>query len=180
MNREAFDHVIRAAGAILGENDIIVIGSQAVLGSVERVPITAERSIEVDVLPVDGDEAKADLIDGSIGEASMFQEAFGVYAQGVGPATATLPSGWRDRLVPYRSLATNGVTALCLEIHDLAVSKLVAGRDKDADFVSELFGAALLDLDVVLDRLTATDVNAEARDTARARAERWHQSAVSR
>ena len=27
MNREAFDHAIRASGAILGENELLVIGS---------------------------------------------------------------------------------------------------------------------------------------------------------
>lgn len=42
----------------------------------------------------------------------MFQESFGAYAQGVGPATAVLADGWRDRLVAYKTAATGGVTAL--------------------------------------------------------------------
>lgn len=36
-----------------------------------------------------------------IGEASPFHDEFGVYGQGVTLETATLPDGWRDRLVPF-------------------------------------------------------------------------------
>ena len=44
-----------------------------------------------------------------------------------------LPEGWRARLVRFESPATNGVTAWCLETHDLWLSKAVAGRDKDRE-----------------------------------------------
>lgn len=158
MRRDGFDHVIRAAGAVLGEDRVIVIGSQALLASVDDVPPAAVRSIEVDVLPFDGDVAKADLLDGSIGEASMFQEAFGVYAQGVGSDTAVLPAGWRDRLVPYRRDATGGVTALCLDPLDLLVSKLVAGRSKDHEFAEEVLRAGIVDLDDLLERFEGLDL----------------------
>ena len=67
----------------------------------------------------DADGLKADLIDGSIGEASMFHATFGYYAQGVSESTAVLPEGWRDRLVRFETPATNGAVAWCLEVHDL-------------------------------------------------------------
>lgn len=51
---------------------------------------------------------------------------------------AVLPSGWRERLIPVRNENTGGGTGLCLEIHDLAVSKLIAGREKNYDFVGGL------------------------------------------
>ena len=116
MNRAQFEHAIRAAGAILGESEVLVIGSQAIHASLGDLPLPeAERSIEVDVSSLeDEDGRKADLIDGSIGELSMFQDTFGYYAQGVTPGSAVLPSGWRERLVPYCTPATKGVTALCL------------------------------------------------------------------
>ena len=124
MNREAFDHAIRAAGSVLGENEILVIGSQALHASVAgNLPPEAERSMEADVAAFDDpDDRKADLIDGSIGEASMFHQSFGYYAQGVSQSTAVLPVGWRERLVRYESPATNGVVAWCLEVHDLWLS----------------------------------------------------------
>ena len=125
MNRKQFDHTIRAAGAILATDQVLVIGSQAIHGSTDIEIPEAERSIEADISALkDEDGTKADLIDGSIGELSIFQETFGYYAQGVTPDTAVLPAGWRNRLVTYESASTNGVKALCLEIHDLWISKV--------------------------------------------------------
>jgi len=47
VNREAFDHAVRAAGAILGENELLVIGSQALHASISTdLPPEAARSEE--------------------------------------------------------------------------------------------------------------------------------------
>jgi len=137
MTRDAFEHAIRAAGAVLGSAEVLVIGSQALHASVERrLPQEALRSVEVDVAALTGDPdgRLADLIDGSIGEASMFHATFGYYAQGVVSSTAVLPAGWRKRLVRYEAPGTAGVVAWCLEPHDLWVSKAIAGRPKDLEF----------------------------------------------
>ena len=69
MNRVQFEHAIRAAAAIVGEREVIVIGSQAVHAWIEEeIPPEAMRSVEADIaLLDDADGAKADLIDGSIG-----------------------------------------------------------------------------------------------------------------
>jgi hypothetical protein len=48
-------------------------------------------STEADVIPIDNDEKKSDLIDGSIGEDSYFHQSFGHYAQGVSLETAKAP-----------------------------------------------------------------------------------------
>jgi len=56
----------------------------------------------------------------------------------VDETTATLPTGWIERLVPIKNENTGGATGWCLEVHDLAVAKLVAGREKDVDFVRVL------------------------------------------
>ena len=154
MNREQFDHAIRAAGAILGANEVLVIGSQAIHGLVDIEIPEAERSIGVDVSAMnDDDGSMADLIDGSIGELSVFQETFGYYAQGVTPDTAILPSGWRRRLVSYESPSTNGVTAFCLEIHDLWISKAIANRTKDREFCRALLERKLVDTKTLRARL---------------------------
>ena len=79
--------------------------------------------------------------------------AFGYYARGVTPGTAVLPSGWRRRLVSYESPATSGVRALCLDIHDLWVSKAVANREKDRAFCRALLERDLVDRDILKRRL---------------------------
>lgn len=95
MNREEFDHAVRDAGAILGENELLVFDSQALHASVPgAVPPEAARSIEADIAALnDPDEQKSDLIDGTIGEVSMFHRTFGYYAQGITRCTAILPRG---------------------------------------------------------------------------------------
>lgn len=155
MNREQFDHAIRAASAVLGVDELIVIGSQAVHGSLASgLPDEAQRSMEVDIVPPDDpDGRRADVIDASIGEASMFHETFGYYSQGVSEQTAILPDGWRDRLVRYESPAATGVVAWCLELHDLWLAKAVANREKDREFCRALLQRNLVDRTILEERI---------------------------
>ena len=154
MNKEQFEHTVHAAGAILGDNEVLVIGSQAIHASIDFELTEAERSIEVDISRLDDEDGTwADLIDGSIGELSVFQDTFGYYAQGVTPHTATLPSGWRKRLIPYSTSGTNGVTARCLEPHDLWISKAIAGRSKDREFCTALIDRNLVEAKTLRRRL---------------------------
>ena len=95
------------------------------------------QSMEADVYPRNHPE-RADEIDGAMGELSEFHEAFGYYAQGVSPQTAVLPAGWERRLIRLTSTNTEGATGLCIDVHDLALSKYAAGREKDIEFNREL------------------------------------------
>ncbi len=155
MNREYFEHTVRAAGAILGENEILVIGSQALHASVlGAVPPEAARSMKTDFVALhDPNEQKADLIDGTIGEASMFHTTFGYYAHGVTRSTAVLPRGWQDRLIRYQTPNTNRMVAWCLEIHDLWISKALAYRPKDIDFCTALIVGDLVNVETLVSRL---------------------------
>lgn len=155
MQRSELEHVIRASGEIAGDTEIVIIGSQAILGQFPDAPGTLLVSMEADVYPLNRPE-ESDKVDGAIGEASPFHELHGYYAQGVGPETATLPDGWRARLVPINNANTNGVTGLCLEVHDLAISKLVAGRPKDLEFVEVLSRCELIDHRIMIERLSET------------------------
>ena len=98
------------------------------------------------------DALKADLIDGSIGEASLFHETFGIYAEGVSETTAVLPDGWRDRLVRYETPQTGGVVAWCLDLHDLWLAKAVAGRPRDLEFCGAFVDDGQVDPDVLRER----------------------------
>jgi len=162
MKRSELEHLIRAAGAIANDREIVVVGSQAILGQFPNAPSPLVMSAEADLFPLHHPEL-ADLIDGSIGEGSSFHELFGYYAQGVGERTAVLPSGWRDRLIRIENPNTEGVTGLCLEVHDLAISKHVASREKDLEFTRELARHGMTDSKVLLKRLKETDVPKELR-----------------
>ncbi len=171
MKRSDLEHVIRAAGAIADDREIVVIGSQSVLGSFPEASGLLVRSIEADVYPRNHPE-RTDLVDGAIGEGSAFHELFGYYAQGVDAQAATLPAGWRDRLIPVNNANTNGITGLCLEIHDLAISKYVAGREKDREFTRELAKRRLTSAPTLLKRLERTGLSKELHAVVKARIKR--------
>lgn len=158
MNRAQLEHIIRASATIADDDEIVVIGSQAVLGAFPQAPVELLVSVEADVYPKNRPD-RADLIDGSIGEGSPFHETFGYYAQGVAPETATLPDGWEARLVPVRGPGTRGATGLCLEPHDLVISKLVAGREKDLDFARIAATTGLITEPTLIERLAATPMS---------------------
>lgn len=171
MKRSELEHIIRAAGSIANDSEIVVIGSQSVLGQFPDAPASLLVSAEADVFPMHNPRL-SDLIDGSIGEGSPFHEMYGYYAQGVDDKTATLPRGWRDRLVRISNPNTVGVTGLCLEVHDLAISKYVAGRDKDREFTKELASHGMTQRATLMARERETDLPAELRKIVKARIER--------
>lgn len=157
MKRSELEHLIRAAGAIAGDDQIVVIGSQSVLGQFPDAPVLLRASMEADLYPRNFPD-RADLIDGAIGEGSSFHQQFGYYAQGVGLDTAILPPGWETRLVEVRNDNTRGVRGLCLEVHDLAISKYAAGRPKDRDFTRELARHAYTKRVVLESRVASMDM----------------------
>jgi hypothetical protein len=171
MKRSELEHLLRAAGAITNDPEIVVIGSQAILGQFPNAPSPLLRSAEADLFPLHRPEL-ADLIDGSIGEGSSFHELFGYYAQGVGERTAVLPKGWRDRLVRIENANTRGVAGLCLEVHDLAISKHVASREKDLEFTRELARHDMTDSRVLLARLKETEMSSDLRKVIETRIRR--------
>lgn len=96
MKRSELEHIIRAAGSIANDSEIVVIGSQSILGQFPKAPASLLVSPEAGVFPMHNPQL-SDLIDSSIGEGSPFHQMYGYYAQSVDHRTATLPSGWRDR-----------------------------------------------------------------------------------
>jgi hypothetical protein len=171
MKRAQLEHLIRACAQIADDDELIVIRSQAILGQYPEAPPSLLVSVEADIYPKSHPE-RADLIDGSIGEGSPFHDTFGYYARGVGESTATLPEGWKERLVPVRNGNTRGATGWCLEAHDLVVSKLVAGRDKDLIFAEEAVRHELVNAETLAARLRVTMVSADLRPHLEQRIER--------
>jgi hypothetical protein len=156
VRREDFEHVISAAAEVCGEREIVVVGSQAILGSVADPPKAMLFSMEADIYPRHN-PAKAEKIDGSLGDGSYFHATYGYYAHGVGPETAKPPAGWEKRLVkveiPPRVGQQVGAVALCLEVHDLVLAKCVAGRGHDWEFAGAAVEADLVRVDELLRRV---------------------------
>ncbi|MFY9487682.1 MAG: DUF6036 family nucleotidyltransferase [Solirubrobacterales bacterium] len=153
MNRDQLIHIVRASARITDETRFVVVGSQLILATREDLPDPLVFSMEADIYPRESPE-KAIEIDGGIGEGSMFQSTHGVYGHGVGPETAKCPAGWEDRLIPLEF--TDGgktITAECLEPNDLALSKCVAGRERDWEFVQCAAEEGLVELELMQSRV---------------------------
>ncbi len=89
MNRNQVEHILRAAAAITGEQFFVIVGSTAILAQFPNAPSAIVQSREVDIYPRDNPDL-TELIEGCIGQGSMFEEQFGYHADGVGPETAVL------------------------------------------------------------------------------------------
>jgi len=144
VRRAELEHVIRAAAEVVGDDELVVIGSQAILGQFPDAPESMLVSREADIYPKNHPE-RADEIDGSLGDGSYFDSSFGYYAHAVGPETAKAPVGWEDRLVPVQSENTGNAIGWCLEVHDIVLSKCAAGRERDWDFAREALLHRLVD-----------------------------------
>ncbi len=155
MRRVQLEHAIRTACQIIGHPAVIIVGSQAILGSFgeDELQVEATMSVEVDVLPIADSNTViaelADLIEGVAGEWSPFEEMHGFSIDGVDLDTAVLPTGWRDRLVPVQNANTAAPSGRpqfigwCLDPEDLCVAKLCAHREKDLNFVRALHAAGV-------------------------------------
>jgi hypothetical protein len=170
MKKQQVDHVLRAAGRITGEKRFIIIGSQALHGSYPEVADEIQKSAEVDLIATQ-QATRTEWLN-AIGYLSPFHETFGYYADPVDAHTATLPNGWEDRLVSLSPGDTEGVQGLCLDPNDLAISKYVAGREKDLIFTRELAARRLSSRVRLLALLEETPVDVEARARIRGLIER--------
>ncbi len=137
MKRDDVMHVLRSAVVITGCKEWVVLGSQALaLWDGDRsAPL--EASEEVDLYAPES-EAMTDLVEGTLGEGSMFQDTFGYFAHGVGPDTATFPATWTARSRVVAIPGTDEATVRVPHPTDIAIAKLIAFRPKDIAFVSEL------------------------------------------
>jgi hypothetical protein len=136
MRRAELEHLIRAAATVAEDQDLVIVGSQAILGQFPDAPAGMLVSREADIYPRTHPE-RQDEIEGALGDGSYFESTFGYYAHTVGPETAKVPAGWERRLVPIRNENTGGATGWCLEVHDLLLSKCAAGRQRDWEFAEE-------------------------------------------
>lgn len=153
MKSSELNHLLRAADQVTGQShEFLLVGSQAILAHIdpEWFPEIPENSAlftsrEIDIAALDGEcseqETIATQIDGSLGPLSTFDTEFGYYADGVEIQTVILASGWKERLIPYQADGIRPNAFWALSYQDLLVSKLMAGREKDLDFVRAMHKA---------------------------------------
>jgi hypothetical protein len=164
VTRNQLEHAIRAACDVSNDTELWIFGSQALLGQFPDAPESLRASIEVDVQPKNRPEA-VDVIDGALGELSMFHKTHGFYVHGISIESAKLPDGWEQRAIPICDpIRTRGKTGLCLEVHDLAASKLAAYREKDKEFVRLLLIEKMIDASILEERFGNLNIEERLRE----------------
>lgn len=126
MRRDQLEHAIRTACQIIQHQEVIVVGSQAILGTYDesQLPAAATMSIEVDL------------------ETTVLPEGWRERLVKVQNANTAAPAG------------DPCFTGWCLDKEDLCVAKLVALREKDRNFVAALLQANLVNADLIASRLS--------------------------
>jgi hypothetical protein len=165
MKKQQVDHILRAAGDLTGEKQFIIIGSQSLHGKYPDLADDILRSFEVDLIAKNNPDRTEWL--NYIGQDSRFHETHGYYADPADESTATLPKGWRTRLVNLPPGDTKGVSGLCLDPHDLAIAKYVARREKDIVFTRALAARGIVQKPQLLALLAKTPIDAESRERIR-------------
>ena len=160
MRRKDLEHIIRAAGDIAKVDEIYILGSQAILAEHPEIEGMSDNSSiimsqEADIL-IPNDYRTAETIEGILGEYSVFHETHGFYAQAIDETTCKLPDGWQTRLIKVKNANTNNITGLCLETHDIIISKLIANREKDRNYFKTACKQKLVDKATLMMRLDMT------------------------
>jgi len=172
MNRQQLEHVIEEVGRRTGLEYFYIIGASALLAV---LPEPSEAGLvqtrDVDIVPgvtdVNEETRIANQIDWLLGEGSEFDIEHHYYAQGlVQSSPQYAPTGWMLRARPVK---VGAYTGLCMEIHDLALSKFGAGRPKDFEFNAALARTGLLNKTELLGRVEQikADTNLRQRIIAR-------------
>ena len=154
MKKEYLFDLIRRVKEISGVRLPIIVGSQCLYAATDQVPQIVRGSFEADFLLAEDDSDAREIVNKKLGVTSTFFDEHGYFADGVGLATIVLTPGWRERLQPLMDESGQAV-ALCLDLYDVAVSKLIAGREKDMIFLCYLLDSKMITMAPLMERAEA-------------------------
>ncbi len=134
---QSLEHLAQSALALAQSRKIFVLGSSSILASFPELGEEGllDNTFDADLLLDPVTKGISDLLKEAIGEGSLFEKERGYHADILHPSIAeTLPPGWEGRLVAVERFDN----VFALEPLDLAVVKIVVGREKDLALVRRL------------------------------------------
>lgn len=143
MQREQLHELLTRAAEVCARLEFIDFGSQSVHACTAAPPAEVLVFVECDIWFHDEPQV-ASRLPAELGKDSAFAKTTGVYADPLPPDLPLLPAGWQQRL---RDLMIGDIRVRCLEIHDLIVTKLAAGRLKDYEFIAAVLMGKLAHAD---------------------------------
>jgi hypothetical protein len=134
---QSLEHLAQSALALAQSRKIFILGSSSILASFPELGEAGllDNTFDADLLLDPVTKGISDLLKEAIGEGSLFKKEKGYHADILHPSIVeTLPSGWKRRLVAVEGLDN----VFALEPLDLAVVKIMVGREKDLALVRGL------------------------------------------
>lgn len=162
MNLRSLQHVIVAAKALAEGKRIIVLGSASLLASYPELgspsgPLAT--TYDADILCEPFDELTSVMLHEALGDNRTYHRIHGYHADVLRDSILqTLPSGWRERLVPVPDCEE----AFAISSNDLAALKLLVGRPKDIDLLIILRENAIVKAEAVEKLIHQLDIPIEA------------------
>ena len=175
MTLDQVFRLVHAARELTKHRELVVIGSNSVLGLAETtsIPAAMSMSIDLDSYLKNDPGWTGDLV-AALGENSEFHRREGFFLDMVSPHLPTLPEGWQGRLMPVRR---DGATAWFIDPDDAAISKYARGEPRDQRWIRAGIEAGIVSLPKVKALLGRTSfLDAEEDAGARMRVdedERW-------
>lgn len=161
MNKQQLLELTSDVTTLIEDGIPIIVGSHSLYALTDSVPEIVRRSIEADFLLAAWGSEVMKAVDKELGFRSSYFETKGFYADSLGLATVVLVPGWQERLQPL--VGEDGqVVARCLEVHDAAVSKLIAGREKDFIFIVCLLEGRYIEFPTLIERAALIQQTASA------------------
>lgn len=138
-------HLIEVLQAVARPNAIRILGSSSLLPEHPELGekgCLLELTTDADFLLDPSNEAIAESLLLATGKDSAFMAQFGYYADILRPTIGeAIPAGWESRLHPVAGY-TN---VFALDIYDLALVKLMVGREKDLGLLRGLLQMNLIE-----------------------------------
>lgn len=145
MRLRSLNQLLEATRALARPNRVVIIGSSSLLPAHPELgepgqPL--ETSYDSDLLLTPIDEEMAAILGEAVGQQSLFAKRHGYYADILRPTIAeALPAGWQSRLHPVAGYGN----VFALDVYDLALVKLMVGRQKDLDLLHALLKLGILE-----------------------------------
>lgn len=156
-----------AARKLIPHPELVVIGSNSILGGMPAAQVPAQMSMSIDLdAYLKRDPDRTGELAAMLGENSSYHLDKGVFLDVVSPRLLTAPDGWEARM---NKVERDGLTVWFLEPVDAAISKLVRGEARDLRWVKGGLAAGILTIAQIRVRLPRTPFldGAEAAATAR-------------
>ncbi len=139
---------------LTGHKEIVVIGSNAVLGVAPHTSIPPEMSMSADLdAYLRHDPPRTGSVTAQLGEDSEFHRQTGIFLDVVSPGLVTAPDGWEARMI---EVAHKELRLWFLDPCDAAISKLARGEPRDMRWVTAGLAAGIIAAPVLRARMSAT------------------------